>query len=1076
MTTRIQALAYAPFCVLCLLLAAMAPVVVAAAPEADGPGAARMARFVTDEATWVSVDVSPDGSTLVFDLLGTLYAMPIEGGRAQALTAPGMSWDFCPRFSPDGAQLAFLSNREGPTDVWVMEWRTRQMRRLTDVALWGEGDHSRYGFPCAPRWRSDGKVLATHNYARSGKQQAYYLAVPGGASQAITPQPHQDARHAFLDAVIPVLGREQAIAAYTVSSKQGRRRELFWLEAASGQANPLREAMAQGHAFAPELSPSGRLLAYMHRQDRGSNELRLRDLASGQERRLAPLPDTDDFVQETELPGYAFTPDERHVVMAYGGKLRKIAVEDGTTEVIPFQAEVVRPVAGRLPGTQRLQDGPVPLRAQRWPTLSDDRNRLAFSAAGAIWVRDLPGGTARPLGVSTTLNSMPALSADGGTVAYVAFPYTAEAIDGPGRLLLQPVDGAQAETVIDDDASYYWPTWSPDRTKLAVIRQAGRDAEAELGWVDLRARRFHPVATVAHYLGEDFRGNPPRWIAWSADGQRLRFQDFREWTHGYSAPLKLEEVRLDGSGRRTLAEAGMDVHAIVPSPDLKWAVVMGWDQNAYLVDLGDASSAPQRVSLDMPGIRRISTTGALYPRWSGGAGFTYGWMDRVFEYRLGDAAPKELAHTALTLPRRQGSGWLALRNARLITMAGGPGAGQVIERGTVLVQDRRIAAVGTVDAVQIPAGAKVIDATGMTIMPGLIDTHYHGIDPETVSFYAPGPLGGAAQALAFGITTPFEAGGGSVDDSAEDWRTVIETGRVPGPRWLFDSVHDGKYLHPDNAYESLADLHARFLRKRDLGQGPCIKEIADRDAQHSWRVAQAARATGACVVAHVEDHPFHGLARIAYGMALHHNIRIVPLYGDVAEFLLQADASWTPHMELQSDVDMPGDLEPRDSLPGLLAWLDRSMDDDDKQRFAHHYESHERYGPRLAMLRAGATDLFARSRRPPLVRDAHKLLERGMHMSLSGHDRFGPLRGEMDVWQAGGIPSGLILRAATLGGAEQLGLQRDLGSLEPGKIADLLVLKANPLDDVRNSIRLKWTVIDGLVYDSTRLEPDLQSH
>jgi Tol biopolymer transport system component len=1046
----------------------------ASTPDASAPGR-RTVEVTTDEGSWMSVDVSADGKTVIFDLLGRLYSVPMGGGQAQPVGPQDQGWDLCPRFSADGSRVAFLSNRDGFTDLWIMDWASKQSRRLTQKEMWSAKDHekygvSRYGFACSPRWLSDGSALAAIPSTRSGRFVGFFLAESDGAHKLLEMAPVEGVRYPVATAIVPLHEKDRAAAAMTLHSATGSRRDLFWLNLDDGKINPLRDQMARGYAFNPELSRSGRLLAYIQRENKGDSALHVRDLTDGSDRKLAALSDIDEFVQEQELPGYAFTPDDAFIVIAYGGKLHKIEVKSGKDQVIPFQATVVRSVADRVRATQRLVDGPVPVKSQRWPSISNDGRVLAFSAAGAVWVRQLPDGKPRQLGASTALNTMPALSQDGRRVAYVSFEYSEEAIASRGRLLIQNLDATQAVPAIDDDASYYWPTWSPDRSKLAVIRKSSGEGTAQIGWIDVAKKTFQPLVDAPHYVSEDFRGGAPRWLAWSADGKRLFFQNFQEWQQNFRASVDVMEARL-GSAPRTVARAGNDVYSIIPSPDLKQAIVVGWDQNAYVVALSLTSDEPLQISLGMPGMKRVSEIGALYPRWMNNERFTYGWTDQLFEYRLGSAAPVRKSHTELTLPRRQGDGLVAFRNARLITMAGERGVGPVIEQGTIVIKDRRIVAIGATGDVQIPAGARVIDATGLTIMPGLVDTHYHALNPETLTFYTPGSsISGGAKALAFGITTPFEAGGGSVDEASDDWRVLMESGRVLGPRWRFDSVIDTHYLRPSPDRMTIEEQRAQIRRKQDLGEGPCLKEIGDRDfIQARWR-AQAAGAEGGCVIAHVEDHLMHSLARMAEGIPLHHNTLPVPMYRDVQQFLLKSDVSWTPHMELQWHIDFPQESQPRDTLPEVVSKLEQIMDADDRARFDRFY-LHGKFASRIEAARKQPTDTFQRSRRPALTAVAKTLLEGGMHMTLSGHDAFGaPLRSEMLVWQDGGILREYILRAATRGGAEQLGYQNDIGSLAPGMIADLLVMKANPLEDVLNSFRLKWTVVDGAVFDSTTLK------
>src|SRR5258707_14939748 len=79
----------------------------------------RKIEFTTDEGTWLALDVSPDGKNIVFELLGDLYALPIEGGQAKLISG-GMAFDSQPKFSPDGKWIAFLSDREGTENVWII--------------------------------------------------------------------------------------------------------------------------------------------------------------------------------------------------------------------------------------------------------------------------------------------------------------------------------------------------------------------------------------------------------------------------------------------------------------------------------------------------------------------------------------------------------------------------------------------------------------------------------------------------------------------------------------------------------------------------------------------------------------------------------------------------------------------------------------------------------------------------------------------------------------------------------------------------------------------------------------------
>src|SRR6201984_793931 len=109
----------------------------------------RKIEFSTDEGTWLSLDVSPDGKTIVFELLGDIYTLPIEGGQAK-LVDGGMAFDSQPKFSPDGKWIALLSDREGTENVWIMKADGSEPKQVSK-------DPNREF--ASPSWSPDGKYI-----------------------------------------------------------------------------------------------------------------------------------------------------------------------------------------------------------------------------------------------------------------------------------------------------------------------------------------------------------------------------------------------------------------------------------------------------------------------------------------------------------------------------------------------------------------------------------------------------------------------------------------------------------------------------------------------------------------------------------------------------------------------------------------------------------------------------------------------------------------------------------------------------------------------------------------------------
>jgi Tol biopolymer transport system component len=463
----------------------------------EAHGRTRVVSFTTTEGTDMSVDISPDGRWILFDLLGHVYRVPATGGEAENLTrSSGVALNFHPRYSPDGNNIAFVSDRGGQDNLWVMN---------AD----GTAPHPVFLDPVTritePSWTADGSaIIAVRNFPtysmhrRSariwrfdlGGRAEELVGAPSG-TQAYWPAASPDGRYLyymFSTFAEPLHGRQRS---------QHIRRYEFTTRAIGAVTTPESDRWYWSDGaieMAPEPSPDGRWLAFARRIPGASMSYRghtlkrrtalwLRDLENGRERILMD-PITFDMAEAHGmknlriLPGYGWAQDSKSVVVSQGGKIRRVWLEDGRVETIPFSAKVERTVSETARSTTNITDGPFPVRMIQWPSSTADGRTLVFGAAGRVWAQELPNGTPRRISSDTTgaTELMPEVSPDGQWVAYVTWD------DGVGgHLWKAPLGGGKPERLTTEPREYLSPVWMGDGGSL-LSWPVGARAIAGLGW------------------------------------------------------------------------------------------------------------------------------------------------------------------------------------------------------------------------------------------------------------------------------------------------------------------------------------------------------------------------------------------------------------------------------------------------------------------------------------------------------------------------------------------------------------------------------------------------------------------
>src|SRR5881396_3862048 len=443
----------------------------------------RTVSFETSEGTWISLDVSPDGRTIVFELLGDLYTMPIAGGAATRITS-GPGFDSQPRWSPDGKRIVFLSDRSGAENIWLCDPDGSHSKALT------KGTNNLHA---SPEWTPDGNyiVVSRTSGVLGSVYELWLIHKDGGSGAAMLRVQAGPNQPPPMNTLGPAFGKDPRyiwVSRHRGGFGYNLQYPLWQLAIYDRQTGRLfTQTDMYGSAMRPVLSSDGKWLVYATRYD-AETGLRLRDLASGDETWLVYPVTRDDqesrFTRDL-MPGSAFTPDSKALITSYGGKIMRVDIATGQASEIPFTAHVEQNLGPLVRFDNRADTGQVLVRQIRNASTSPDGRRLVFSALDKLYVMDLPGGAPRRLTSDTVHEQVPAWSPDGQWIAYVTWT------DQGGYVQKVRADGrGKPQRLTPDPAFYDHPAWSPDGQRIVVIKgpRAPRVSELtgpgyELAWL-----------------------------------------------------------------------------------------------------------------------------------------------------------------------------------------------------------------------------------------------------------------------------------------------------------------------------------------------------------------------------------------------------------------------------------------------------------------------------------------------------------------------------------------------------------------------------------------------------------------
>jgi imidazolonepropionase-like amidohydrolase/Tol biopolymer transport system component len=1011
------------------------------------PGAFKDVTFTTNEGTWMNVDVSPDGSMIAFDMLGDIYTIPITGGTATAIRT-GLAWEVQPRWSPDGKKILFTSDSAGGDNIFYMDPDGKNVKQITKES---------FRLLNNAVWMPDGQYIIARKHFTSGRSlgagEMWMYHISGGDGIQLTKRKNdqQDVNEPSMspDGKMLYFSEDVYPGGYFQYNKDPNS-EIFVINSYNMENGEIKRVTGgPGGACRPQISNKGDKIAYVRRV-REQSVLYIYDIATAREWAIYDQLSKDQQEAWTIFgiyTGFDWMPDDNEIIIWAKGKIKRVNIENKKAMDIPFTVNAKHRLMETVQFENKAFEDQFEVKVLRNVVTSPDESKIVFSALGGLYVSQ-NGGTPERLTDGTDFEAEPHFNVKGDKIVYVT--WNDESL---GKIQVYNFATKKSTAVTKDPAIYRTPSFSPDGNQIVYRKEGGNGHQG------------YQYNTNSGIYTCNVNGEKPELITqegekpvFTADGNDIYFT-----TGGFlfgSVSKAFKKYNLKSKKTEVVFNTNYTTN-FVPSPDNKWVAFT----ELYKVYISPMPKTGQPIGLSaktkMVPVAQVARDAGINLHWSadskslhwtlGNEYFTESLSRRFLflEGSLDTIPPIDTSGTKinLTIKSDKPKGKIAFKNANIITMEND----RVIKNGVVVVEENIIKYVGQASGAKLDNQTKVYDLKGKTIMPGLIDAHAHlgafrdGISPQKHwEYYAN---------LAYGVTTTHDPSVNSEITFAQS--EMVKAGTLTGPRIYSTGTilygADGDFKAEIN---SLEDAKSALRRTKAFGAFS-VKSYNQPRREQRQQVIEAARQLGIRVVPEGGSFFYHNLSMVADGhTSVEHNIPVAPLYKDVISFWSNTKTSNTPTLI----VNYGG-------LSGEYYW----------------YQNTEVWKKEKLLKFTPRPIIDSRSRHRTMVpqeeyenghiltsKSCKKLADAGVNINLGAHGQLQGLGVHWELWMLhqGGMSNYQALKSATVNGAELLGMQNQIGTLKVGKLADLIVIDGNPLEDIRKSENVVYTMINGRLFDS----------